>query len=151
MAAGYQNHVNQSYSTGRQVACLKEHVFHRLCVFPPQLNILFSTSADGAFCTTSFLKALEDWTGSLLTLQALFDGTIANKIYLQSKNVPKCLTCTACIQAAYALMRSKFDSDHQKTWDNFLGQQRFFSIDHRSRGKSEFSGPKLEERCLVVV
>ncbi|KAG8736867.1 hypothetical protein FRC12_017403 [Ceratobasidium sp. 428] len=105
MAAGIQNHIDHSYSTGRQVACLKD------------------TSANGAFCTTSFLKALENWTDSLLTLQALFDGSIANKIYLQSNNAPKSLTCTACIQAAYALMRPKFDSDHQRTWDNFLGQQ----------------------------
>jgi hypothetical protein len=87
------------------------------------LNAHPSSNANDAFCVTTTLKAIESWVGKTINIQSLASGDFANKVYLDSNNVPKDLTCTSCVQAAYALIRPKLDDSNRGTWDNFLNSQ----------------------------
>ncbi|QRV73421.1 hypothetical protein RhiJN_01435 [Ceratobasidium sp. AG-Ba] len=104
-AADIKAYVEEWYLTARDVACLQD------------------SNAGDAYCVTTTLKNIESWTGQPITINSLSDGTLANVVYEKSNNVPKDLTCTPCVQAAYGLIRPKLNDSNRGTWDNFLGSQ----------------------------
>ncbi|KAF8595312.1 hypothetical protein BDV93DRAFT_611476 [Ceratobasidium sp. AG-I] len=95
-----KEYIDQWYPVAREVACLKD------------------SNNSNAFCITTTLKALENYISQPLSLDAFglalaFAGT----------DVPKNLTCTSCVQAAYALIRPRLNDANRGTWDTFLGGQ----------------------------
>ncbi|KAG9100024.1 hypothetical protein FRC06_004603 [Ceratobasidium sp. 370] len=98
-----KQYIDEWYSTAREVACLKD------------------TNAANAFCVTTTLQAIETYAGQPLSKSGI-PGIIL-RFGSANAEIPKNITCTPCIQAAYALIRPKLNDANRGTWDNYLGGQ----------------------------
>ncbi|KAG8723655.1 hypothetical protein FRC09_002317 [Ceratobasidium sp. 395] len=100
-AMDIKEYVDQWYRTGREVACLKD--------------------ASDAFCITTTLKDIETYIGQPLSINAI--STVIPQLAMTGGQVPKNLTCTSCVQAAYVLIRPELNENNRGTWDTYLGGQ----------------------------
>ncbi|KAG8791938.1 hypothetical protein FRC12_007775 [Ceratobasidium sp. 428] len=97
----YKEYVDGWYGPGREIACLKD--------------------AGDALCVTTTLKGIEKYINQTLSINAI--STVIPQLAMTGGNVPKDLTCTPCIQAAYAIIRPKLNENNRGTWDAYLGGQ----------------------------
>ncbi|KAG8786279.1 hypothetical protein FRC12_016751 [Ceratobasidium sp. 428] len=96
-----EEYLKQWYRDGREIACLKD--------------------AGDALCVTTTLKGIEKYINQTLSINAI--STVIPQLAMTGGNVPKDLTCTPCIQAAYAIIRPKLNENNRGTWDAYLGGQ----------------------------
>ncbi|KAG8735000.1 hypothetical protein FRC10_011089 [Ceratobasidium sp. 414] len=97
----FETWVAEWYPTARDVACLKD------------------SNAGGAFCMTTTFQAIEKYIGMPLSKNTL--PMVVLGLESMKTPVPKDMICTACTQAAYALIRPKLNDTSRGTWDGYLG------------------------------
>ncbi|KDN38077.1 hypothetical protein RSAG8_09762, partial [Rhizoctonia solani AG-8 WAC10335] len=94
------SHVEEWYTAGRQVACLKE---------------------GNDLCVTKTLQAIEKWVGQPLSKNTI--RTVIPKLISTGTEVPTNLTCTDCTKAAFSLIRPHLSESQRGTWDSYINGQ----------------------------
>lgn len=101
--ADIKENIEYWYPVAREVTCLKD------------------SNNSNKFCITTTLQAIESYVGEPLSLNNL--NSLVPRLAMSGGNIPTNLTCTDCVQAAYALIRPHLNDANRGTWDSYLAGQ----------------------------